>query len=680
MSRLLFFLMLSIGLSAQNLQLAWFTQNDHVNIVDSEMDPWGNIVVAGTFTGIVDFDHGPHVRLDTAVGIYDMFIAKYDAYGNLLWVHSLGNNNPEKIKALDIDASGNIYAVGEFTRSMDFDPGPGVRNLQVVGYADIFLWALRPNGDLYFAKAFGDASLESPNDISVNDLGEIAITGFYWGNGDMDPTPGYFPFVNRGQADIFVFRLTPGGNPWWIRHFGSSKEDQALNIELGNDGEIYLQGFFEDSVDFNPDTLSTATFYLDANVSGEGFFLHLSPQGLFKSAMACPLVPQKMELVNDQSLYFSGYFSGSRDFDPDSTLSFNLNAVGNQTPYYAWNIDTGWTFKWANMWGEAKLGKSSLSLSRAGDEGVIISAPFSGSMDLDPGNGTRNASSNGFEDIFIAHLDSAGQLLFGHTWGGGQSDIPALAMVNGNGEIYVGGRFRGTMDFDPDPLITDNGSAVGLESFMLKLTYCQEVYGYDTIDACNSYTWINSFTYNDNSSGDRYIMQSPSGCDSLVYLHLNMNFIDSTASQWNDSTLIATQPLAKYQWIDCDSGLPIIGEINREFYPDSSGNYAVIISTQNCVDTSACILFSKPIGISEEEAPIMISAFPNPSKGLVNIESSNNLFGSPFMLTDLQGRILLQGEMGNGNRHEIHLPPQKGIYLLQVIQDGERHSLRLIKE
>lgn len=679
MFRTLLFLLLSFGLSAQGLQLAWFTQNDQVNIVDSEMDAWGNIFVAGTFTGIVDFDHGPHARLDTAVGIYDMFIAKYDQYGNVLWVHSLGNNNPEKIKAIDVDANGNVYAVGEFTRSMDFDPGPGVFNLSVVGFADIFLWSLKPNGDFNFARAFGDGSLESPNDISVNSSGDIVITGFYWGNGDMDPTTGYAPLFNNGLSDIFVMRLTPSGTLLWARGFGAQEEDQGLNVKIADNKEIFLQGFFEDSVDFDPDTLATATYYLDEAQAGPGFFLHLSPQGTFKSAVAAQIVPQKMELRNNEEFFFSGYFTGSKDFDLDTGSTFTLNAIGAQNPYFVWKMDTTWTFDWAVQWGAAELGKNSLSLSRDGSEGVIISAPFRQNLDLDPGNGMRSASSNGMDDIFVAQVDSAGQLVFGHAWGSSMQDYPALAMINSAGEIYVGGRFQGNMDMDPDPNITDAALSTNLQSFMLKLTYCQEAYGYDTVTACNSYTWINNFTYNDNSSGDRYIMQGPSGCDSLVFLHLVMNFIDSTANQLNDTTLGAIQPLATYQWIDCDSGVAIAGATNRRFVPPGSGRYAVIVSTADCIDTSACLNYWEPIGLEEVMAPLAVTAYPNPSTGTVHLESPINLDGAQLSLTNIQGQLLLQRELRNSKYYEFQLPEAKGVYLLHLIHEGEKQSLRLIR-
>lgn len=680
-TRLLFLCLLSSGLMGQSLQLAWFNQSDYFNIIDSEMDPWGNIVVAGTFSGIVDFDPGPHERIDTADGIYDMFVAKYDAYGNMLWAHSLGNNNPEKITAVDVDGQGNVYAVGEFTRAMDFDPGPGNTTLQVVGYADIFLWSLDPFGKFRFAKSFGDLSLESPNDIDVNAAGDIVIAGFFWGTGDMDPSTAYYPISSKGQSDIFVMRLHPGGNLWWLREFGSAKQDQALNVQIGNNDEIYVQGFYKDSVDFNPDTASTAVYNL-YQTNGEGFFLKLDRFGRFVSAMSSEIVPEQMELQNDENLFFSGYYTGTKDFDPDTSSTLNLSAVGNETPLFLWKLDSTWSVDWAIDWNKAKVGKNSLSLALDGSEGAVVSCAYFGSINLDPNGGNFSFTSKGMEDVFAAHVDSAGVLQYANSWGGSQFETANMAFVNANGEFYLGGIFSTTVDFDPDPAITDNGQAMGVDNFLLKLTYCQEVYGYDTIYACNKYRWINDYLYTDASSGDRYIMQSPGGCDSLIFLHLVMNFIDTNVFKINDSTLQAGQFIGNYQWLSCDSMQAIPGETNRDFYPLKTGYYSVVVSTTSCLDTSDCIFFEiNNFDLPEDEAfSKLYEAWPNPSSGRVNLSSPSGLHGTQLLLTDMQGRVLYQEEIKVDDHFEFVLPEQKGMYLLHLVREGHRESLRLIRD
>jgi hypothetical protein len=681
MLRILLFCFLGLNLNGQSLQLAWFTQNDHFNIIDSEMDGAGNIIVAGTFSGIVDFDHGPHLRIDTAVGISDLFIAKYDPYGNLKWVHSMGNNNPEKITAIDVDQAGNIFAVGEFTRNLDFDPGPGVFNLQVVGFADIFLWALAPDGSFRFAKAFGDRSLETANDIDVNSAGDIVISGFLWGNGDMDPGTGHYPFTTSGLSDIFVLKCFPSGSLHWVRTMGSTKQDQALNVKFSDGGDIYVQGFFSDSVDFNPDTNSAATYFLNSANGGDGFLLKLNNFGLFVRAVNSPIIPMNMELKDSRELYFSGYFSGSKDFDPSPNSSAVRNAVGNQTPQFIWKLDSTFSFDWAQIWGGALMGANSLELARDQSNGVVISGAFSDTIDLNPSSVILNYSPVGQSDLFLVHLDSIGQFLYGNTWGSSLADEPGSALVNPDGEIYLLGQFTNRMDMDPSPAIVDPAFSGGRESFMLKLTYCPESVTWDTIEACNDYTWLNGFNYRDNSSGDRYIMEGLNGCDSLIYLHLNMNFIDSTAGQLNDSTLRANEPFSFYQWLICnpDSTFsPIPGATQRLYYPDSSGSYAVILDDGKCIDTSDCLNFWKPISLNEQPLAAQISIYPNPSNGTLHLDVPQHWKGYTVQIRDVQSRLLWSQAYQTSKSVELRLPPAAGLYFLELNFQNERLSQRII--
>ena len=66
--------------------------------------------------------------------------------------------------------------------------------------------------------------------------------------------------------------------------------------------------------------------------------------------------------------------------------------------------------------------------------------------------------------------------------------------------------------------------------------------------------------------------------------------IDNTLTV-NGTTLEANQLVAAYQWLDCDDAFaPISGESNQSYTPTATGNYAVEITVQGCIDTSACTL------------------------------------------------------------------------------------------
>ena len=157
------------------------------------------------------------------------------------------------------------------------------------------------------------------------------------------------------------------------------------------------------------------------------------------------------------------------------------------------------------------------------------------------------------------------------------------------------------------------GTVNGCDSLVtLDLTISNSVNGTDTQTACGSYTWMDGNTY--TSSNNSAIFNIPggavNGCDSIISLDLTINPIPNNDVSQNDNTLTATQTVASYQWVDCDNeNAIIIGEINQSFTTTSTGNYAVIVTINECGITSECSLIDF-IGLGE---------LNNTSKTLVKI-------------------------------------------------------------
>ncbi len=105
-----------------------------------KVDSQGNVYVTGWFTGTVDFNPGPATFTLSALTGYDAFILKLDASGNFLWAanfgaHSIQINGP----SLAISQAGDLYLVGYFGATVDFDPGPGTFSLTSAGVYDVFI-------------------------------------------------------------------------------------------------------------------------------------------------------------------------------------------------------------------------------------------------------------------------------------------------------------------------------------------------------------------------------------------------------------------------------------------------------------------------------------------------------------------------------------------------------------
>jgi hypothetical protein len=236
----------------------------------------GNIIIAGTFSGTIDFDPGAGVTFLTS-GAGDVFILKLDAIGNFIWAKSVGGTSVNQAESVALDPFGNVYATGRFNLTADFDPGPGTFNLTAAGntdgITDVFVLKLAANGNFVWAKQMGSPAVDVGNDIATDAEANVYTTGFFQGIADFDPGAAIFNLTSKGSADIFISKLTTDGNFVWAVSFGSGSADRGEAITADAAGSVYCAGNFLGEVDFDP---GPGTAILDASTN-ETFVLKFAP-------------------------------------------------------------------------------------------------------------------------------------------------------------------------------------------------------------------------------------------------------------------------------------------------------------------------------------------------------------------------------------------------------------------
>ena len=169
---------------------------------DITMDKSGNLIVTGYFTGTVDFDPGPNtMNLVSNLGTQDVFLQKLDANGNLIWANHVGNSSSELGMSVRTDSLNNIYVLGQFRNTVDFDPGPGTFNLTAAtNSSDVFMQKLDSNGNFIWAKKILTGSdIKTGFSFCIDNAGSIYTAGYFEGKVDFDP---------NGSFDMCIRFLT----------------------------------------------------------------------------------------------------------------------------------------------------------------------------------------------------------------------------------------------------------------------------------------------------------------------------------------------------------------------------------------------------------------------------------------------------------------------------------------
>ncbi len=287
------------------------------------------VYVIGNFEGTIDFDPGPGINNLTATTPQDVFIAKLDLNGDLLWVHQFGNGSGANLGYALVTDGSNIYATGGFESVVDFDPGAGTQELTSNGQRDIFVLKLTSNGDFVWVKGVGATQNDLGTQMDVDAAGNVVVTGYFQQTADFDPGAGTASLASNGSTDIFVLKLSASGNYQWAHSFGDADQDGGWGITTDVSGDVYVTGEFSGTVDFDPGAGTTSLL----SVQGDDQFMQrFTTNGdlVWVTQAGGPEAEKGGEITVDQdnSIVTVGSFRGTVDFNPSSTGTNNQTSFG----------------------------------------------------------------------------------------------------------------------------------------------------------------------------------------------------------------------------------------------------------------------------------------------------------------------------------------------------------------
>jgi hypothetical protein len=178
----------------------------------------------------------------------DTFVTKLDATGSrLVYSTYLGGASEDGADTIALDASGAAYAAG-YANSGDFPTTPDAYQptQHPSGLIDAFVTKLNASGSaLVYSTFLGGAMWDEVHDITVDQSGEVHITGETW-SGDFPMTPEAAQAVCGGcpdASDAFITTLNATGSRLAYSTFlGGSARDPGYGIALDERGAAYVTG------------------------------------------------------------------------------------------------------------------------------------------------------------------------------------------------------------------------------------------------------------------------------------------------------------------------------------------------------------------------------------------------------------------------------------------------------
>ena len=437
---LFFILSLPVLLFSQNWEFVWALPSGGTDIdkaYDITVDSLSNVIITGQFFGTATFD----TAILLSSGDSDIFIAKYDRGGNLLWAKKAGGTAEDFSSAIDTDRDGNIIITGYFNGNIDFD----TISLSSDGGTDIFIAKYSPSGDIIWAKRAGGTGNDSGESLACDNSDNIIVTGRFEGTANF----GTIFLDNFWEQDIFVVKYNSSGDASWARLVSGSYEEIIKDIAVDNFGNSIITGTFDTSINFNSDPISTPITLVSSG-GNDIFIARYDSWG--NIIWARQAGGKKDEVVTGIAIDFAGnffitgYFEGNLSFGGQS-----IKSNGNLDVFIA-----KYTFFGMALWATNGGGKNDdvaeeIATTPAGN--CVITGYFQGDATFGP----KSLTSAGQNDIFIARCDASGNMLGAKPAGGPGQDIGLGIIADYLGNCIATGFFDSdTANFSNKTLINSS--------------------------------------------------------------------------------------------------------------------------------------------------------------------------------------------------------------------------------
>ncbi len=416
----------------------------HPMVVDND----GNVYITGSFEATATFGN----TTLTALNRSDVFLAKYDPEGKLLWVKQGAGTATDMAYSMAIDAQNNIYITGMFYESITFD---NVK-LTAVGLTDTFIAKYTPAGELMWAKRDGGGAdglnKSRGRSITLDASGNIYVAGTFVGDVLFGTTR--LSADKRFFYNLYVAKYNAAGTLQWVTQATGNSSGECIAVDAA--GNVYVTGSFGGAVTFGSTTLTSIgeeseedVFLAKYTADGKmAWIKQFGGKGLS--------VGNTIALDATGNLYITGFFQ--------DVVPFGAASLKSGAPMYDMFImkcNKNGEVQWARQAGTEAMGYD-IVLDKTGN--IYLTGSIQGTAVI----GSASLNTANHPNVLMVRYNQAGEPTWAQVAGGSASSIQAGSGIglDAAGDIIITGYFSETFSFN-DASVT---SAGGTDVLVFKFT------------------------------------------------------------------------------------------------------------------------------------------------------------------------------------------------------------------
>ncbi len=503
----------------------WDLANDIV------IDDDKNVYMAGGFEQTAFFGSDSLV----SAGERDVFIAKYDSLGTLVWLKSAGGKKYDNVIDMEIDSENNLLLTGNFQDTSYFEG----QEIIARGYMNNFIAKYSSDGNLIQLKSINVDSRANKLFITLTNNNDFFLSGTYYEQMSID----YDTINAEGKTNMFIARFSNDFISISLMNISGFADNILKDIKYFDD-RFFIICEFTDSIEINNYKYwsygSTDALMLKADTAGN--ILNVKHFAGFGKDNASSLI-----IDADSSIYISAEFESKLYFDEDSLISEGGKDL------LLMKTDKDFNTIWYRQIGST-TDEYANTLLKNTVNAVYLTGSFIDSLAIE---NRSIVSEDMTADMFMAKFMPDGENIGLKQAGGSGNEYNNVVVNDPDNYLYIIGNFSYNFAFETDSISSDSIFEANKEDIFIArfydcdyarypeigndTTYC----GYGTLEVLNPestgggiFGRYNNYYWNNGQSGKQIIVYD-SGYYSVTTIDNHKCLVKS------DSIFIAVYPEAQ---------------------------------------------------------------------------------------------------------------------------------------
>lgn len=555
-----------------------------------------------------------------------------------------------------------------------------LRNISVAVVVSVILCGQVYAQQFSWAVGYGTAGNVHPGAIALDSRSNVYNAGAFYDNPDMDPAAGTYTLYSMGDQDAYIQKLGPSGHFAWAKHLGSIYREAFTLCETDADDNIYLAGYFNDTLDFDPGPF---VHYAFGNKASNMFVLKLDNNGDFAwvyTLSAGNMSSIKDLEVNAQGIYLGGNFTDTL-FAQDTLISNGSNDG------FVMKLDPNGTPQWMQRFGNTG-GDYLLEIESDAAGNLFMMGVFNGTVDLDFGPGTFTVEGTADMSVFLLKTDASGNFLHAVSC---KTDMPFVGYssleIDRAGNVIMSHNFSSMVDFDPGPGYFNVYGHNDI--FILKLSNALEFEWVKVIDGTGQ-LYVMDIAIDDNNSifliGEHNNSADyDPGPDTLSFPGTSGVYVSFLEKLDRNGNFLWVQTEdVNHRYIDifavANGEVYANGTYKQSFDADPSEEEYILPGALSAFSGFAFKWSDPSVGVEDQEDRLNYAVYPNPTNGNVTLDLGNVSGTYDVSISNITGKIISKQTFTSTGKVAIRIDGPAGFYLLTVAS-GKKHAVtKLVKE